>query len=125
MAHQIAGTVALAEDEIASGVTTGLFDAHSGIAFVDEADQPKMLHLGWHRTVYVQAFAECADWLVHPIDLPAELRSQLTGLLCACVKQYGERRNVDSSFAYGLNALVGADSVGWDGTYSPTEQSDG
>ncbi len=113
----------LGPDQVAIAITHGLLGCHLGVAFCDEMDAPKILHLAWHKSLHVDNYPS-QNWLVSVIPMGRFAASQASALLAGMAESYG---NVSShlSYDYGINLFAGRGAVSINGTYQPGDDCDG
>jgi len=123
MTFRIAANTALVEDQIYVAISHGLLGAHLGVAYQDEFDNSKLLHLAFHRNLCLEPYPK-PDWLVSRVPIPEELASQIIAILNAAAMQYGNNHSPDG-FEYGINLIAGQGCIGVDGRYEPIGGCDG
>ena len=124
MALQNAASLALGDDQIAIGITHGALGTHLGVAYLDEKDAPKLMHLACHKRRYVDPYPPPSPWGVSLVKLGPLSASQARALLCGMSEKYAGGYK-EESIHYGINLLAGVDSIQGDGSYAPTEGCDG
>ena len=124
MALQNAASLALGDDQIAIGITHGALGTHLGVAYLDEKDVPKLLHLAFHKRLHIDSFPPQSPWGVSLVKLGPLSASQARALLCGMAEKYAGGYKEDSVH-YGINLLAGVDSIQSGGQYTPTEDCDG
>lgn len=123
MAFLLAQDVSIGSEDVAIGLTHGLFGSHLGVAYPDEDGTLKLLHLAAHKRLVIESYPPPA-WIASRIEIPPVLSSQVVALL----REMGAKNPVPgnpSHFDYGINLVAGQGAISGDGTYSPNLDSDG
>lgn len=124
MAYQSAAAQVLTNDQVAIAITHGTFGAHLGVAFFDEQDSPKLLHLAFHKLLLIEDYPPNNPWAFSLIELGPWSAVQARALLSGMADKYAGGYKEDS-IHYGINLFAGIDSIQSNGQYTPTEDCDG
>ncbi len=120
MAYEDSKKVAIGANDVAVGLTHGLFGSHLGVAYCAKDGAPKLLHLANHRRLEIEPYAQ-SNWIasVVPFD-PLEAIQFI-----ALVRNYAKLHPGKDGPYYGISLLAGRGSLDGQGNYSPSDPSAG
>lgn len=123
MAFSLAENLPIGGEEIAIALTHGLFGTHLGVAYVDEEGTARLLHLAFHKMLFVVSYPQ-PNWIASQLLLPPFASSQAVALLRGMAEKY-QGVGGPGSIDYGINLFAGRDAIKPDATYEPGEGCDG
>jgi hypothetical protein len=120
MAFQTSDKVPLGANEVAVGLTHGLFGSHLGVAFHAKEDGAKLLHLANHHSLCVDPYGD-KTWMVSVV--PFELMEAIQFI--ALARNYAANHVGKDGPSYGVNLLAGKGAIDTKGNYNPSNDFDG
>lgn len=120
MAFQTSDKVPLGADEVAVGLTHGLFGSHLGVAFHAQEGGAKLLHLANHHSLCVDPYG-APTWIASVVPFHFTEAIQLIAL----ARNYAVTHQGRDGPSYGINLLAGKGAIDKNGNYSPTKGCDG
>ena len=124
MPYQAASELAFDLEEVAIALGPGVLGSHLGVAFHMESGEAVVVDLGFHRYLRVTPYpGEPLQWSAAVVPLPTTLASQVVSLLRVFVEKF--QRTGFPKPDYGINLKMTCGSIGSNGEYTPSENSDG
>lgn len=125
MGYQCTTTVDIGTEKVGIALSHGALGGHLGVAFSDEDGNQRLMHLGWHERLFIEAYPAPQDkWVASVVDLRPSSAMQALALLRAMADRYSGGFK-DEGIHYGINLIAGANAIKSDGTYSPVDGNDG
>jgi hypothetical protein len=123
MAFTLAEDLTVGPEEVGIAITHGALGTHLGLAYCDENGSARLLHLGWHKRLFVDEYPQ-PTWLACIMPMTPFASSQAVALIRGMADRYGNR-SVADSVDYGINLFAGRDAIRGDGQYFPGPDCDG
>lgn len=120
MAYETSDKVPLGSNDVAVGLTRGVFGSHLGVAFHSKAEGPKLLHLATHQILHFEPYG-AKEWIASIV--PFELTEAIQFI--ALARNYAALHVGSNGPNYGINLLAGKGAIDSQGKFSPSKGSEG
>ncbi len=125
MAYTLATELKIGKEQLAITIAHGTLGSHLGVAYWDELEKPRIMHLGWHKNLRVEDYPHPQmNWLCSVLNLSALASMQAVALISSMAEKYGNQATA-ASLDYGINLMAGHGAIKSDGVYEPGPDCDG